>query len=360
MTIADEGMDRQSTRKIILAGAVGNVMEWYDFAIYGFFASVIGQKFFPGDDPTASLIAAFGVFAAGYMMRPLGSVIFGHIGDKIGRKRVLIISVVLMAGATFLIGLLPTTAQIGDIAAVLLVTVRLVQGISVGGEFTGSIVFLVERAGDRRRGFFGTFSVVGAGVGTLLGSATAALMANILTPASADAWGWRIPFLAGILLGVVGLYLRQQISDAPEREPAKIPGPSPVIVALKTERWTILRIALLNLVHATGLFMIFIYAKTFFQVDVGIARSEALNINTISTLALLLLTVAAGALSDRIGRKPLLIASAASMIVFAYPLFWLMDHPDFSVILAGQLGFALIVGAFAGVAPATMAEMLPG
>src|SRR5215472_1737438 len=191
-------------RRALIAGIAGNVMEWYDFAVYGYFATVIGHNFFPAKDKSSSLIAAFGVFAAGFLMRPLGSLVFGHIGDRLGRKLALTASVMVMAVPTFLIGLLPTYEQAGRIAPVLLVLLRLVQGLSVGGEYTTSGVFLVEQAVPERRGFLGSFVPLGATFGVLLGSAVSAIITTVLDRGAVNSWGWRLVFLLGLVVGAVG------------------------------------------------------------------------------------------------------------------------------------------------------------
>ena len=176
-------------KKIIRAGIIGNVMEWYDFAIYGYFALIIGKLFFPSSSASTSVIAAFGAFAAGFLMRPIGSLIFGNIGDKLGRKRALLISVLMMAIPTFLIGVLPVHEQIGITAPILLVILRMLQGLSVGGEYTTSVVFLVENSPDGRRGFMASWSGWGAVAGILLGSAIASLITTLLTPVQLATWG---------------------------------------------------------------------------------------------------------------------------------------------------------------------------
>src|SRR4030095_16449270 len=178
----------ETARRFIIAGIAGNVMEWYDFAVYGYFAQTIGQHFFPSKDPVASLIAAFGVFAAGFLMRPIGGLVFGHIGDRIGRKAALTLSVVAMAVPTFLIGMLPDYAQIGVTASVLLVVLRLVQGLSIGGEYTTSVVFLVDGAAPNRRGLMGSGSIFGAVAGILLGSAIGAMLTSVWSSDTVYAW----------------------------------------------------------------------------------------------------------------------------------------------------------------------------
>lgn len=347
-------------RRAVIAGAIGNVLEWYDFAVYAFFAGTIGRLFFPQANEVDSLIAAFGVFAAGYLMRPLGGIIFGHIGDRYGRKPVLVFSTLAMAVPTFAIGLLPTDAQIGTAAAVLLVIMRLLQGLSIGGEYTGSVVYLAERAEQGKRGLLCTASIVGAGIGTLMGSAMADLVNAILPSAAVESWGWRLPFLAGGLVGVVGWYLRRHLPET--RGALAAQGSSrPPFVETITEHWrTVLRVVGLNLMHAVSFFMIFIFMKTYLHEFVGLPETQALTISTLGLLAVMLVTVLSGALSDRVGRKPVLIGGALAAILFAYPLLLLVNLGNFWIALACQFAFAVIVGTYSGTAPATMAEIVPG
>ncbi len=349
--------DPATHRRLVIAGTAGNIMEWYDFAVYGYFAQVIGRHFFPSEDKVTSLIASFGAFAAGFLMRPLGGVVFGHVGDKIGRKAALTLSVLAMAIPTFLIGVLPDHAQIGAAASVALVALRMIQGLSVGGEYTTSVVFLVEGAASHRRGLAGSWSVFGAVAGILLGSAVGALTTSALSADALHAWGWRLPFIVGLLVGLAGLYIRRQIPEPPA--PATAPSRSPVLDACRTEWRAMLRVGALNVLNAVGFYMIFVYVVTYLKEIVHIEAARALDINTINMGLLLLLVPAAGALSDRVGRKPLLILSTLGVLLFAWPLFWLMHHPSFALVLLGQMGFALFIGLFLGVVPVTMVEAFP-
>jgi MFS transporter, MHS family, proline/betaine transporter len=345
-------------RRAIIAGLAGNVMEWYDFSVYGYFASSIGRHFFPAQDAVSSLIAAFGVFAAGFLMRPLGSLLFGHIGDKMGRKIALTASVALMAIPTFLIGTLPSYQQIGVMASVLLVVMRLLQGLSVGGEYTISSIFLVERSAAGRRGFSGSFAEVGACSGILLGSALGALVTTVLDRAAVDSWGWRIPFLIGITVGIVGLYIRRHTIEESAPQGRQRITASPVSEAF-TEWRTIVRLIGLGAVGAVGFYMCFVYVTTYLRQIDHIAQSTALDINTISMLVLLLLLAPVGALSDRFGRKPVLLIATGGMLMLAWPLFWMLHHSAPFVILLGQLGFAVLSACFWGTIPVTMVELVP-
>ncbi len=350
--------EARTRRKVIAAGVTGNALEWYDFAVYGFYAPIIGRLFFPSDDPTVSLIASFGAFAAGFLMRPVGGFIFGHIGDKIGRKKALVLSVMLMAIPTGVIGFLPDHATIGVAAAVLMVLMRMLQGLSVGGEYTGSIVYLSEHAPDKKRGFFTSWTLFGAVGGILLGSGVSALISHLLTDAQISDWGWRLAFISGILVGVVGLIVRRHLPDMPEDKSADKPK-SPIVEAFRTEWRSMSKVIGFNIVNAVGFYMMFVYVVTWLIKQVAEPRSDALDINTISMAALLVMIPFFGALSDKIGRKPLLMFGAGGIAILGYPLIWLMHHPDFNMILLGQLGFAVLIGAYFGASPATLTEMFP-
>src|SRR4051812_47220341 len=204
----------QSAFRTAVAGLIGNVLEWFDFAVYGYFASDIGRQFFPGSSPTAQQLLAFAVFALGFFARPAGSLVLGMVGDRIGRRALLTLSIALMGGATMLIGLLPTYDRIGLIAPLLLVLLRVVQGFSLGGEFTGSMVYTTELASPVWRGLISSSTAAGTTIGVILGSATALLIDRTMSPASAAAWGWRLPFVGSVAFCVAGWFLRRGISES--------------------------------------------------------------------------------------------------------------------------------------------------
>ena len=352
-------MDQEARqrRKVVVAGVTGNVLEWYDFAVYGFFAPIIGRLFFPSDDPTVSLIASFGAFAAGFLMRPIGGIIFGFIGDKIGRKRALVLSVLLMAIPSGMIGILPDHATIGVSAAVLMVLMRMLQGMAVGGEYTSSSVYLAEHAPSKRRGFFTSWTLVGAVGGILLGSGVGALLSNLLPAEAVSDWGWRIAFLSGIAVGVVGLLIRRHLPEMPKTESND--SANPIIDAFRTEWRAVTQVIGINIFNAVGFYLMFVYAVTWLIKEVKVPRSDALDINSLSLAVLLVLVPVFGALSDKVGRKSLLLFGSGGAVLLGYPLIMLMHHVDFMMIMMGQIGFAILLAAYLSAIPATLTEMFP-
>jgi MFS transporter, MHS family, proline/betaine transporter len=348
-------MDKGNTRRVIAAGAIGNVLEWYDFAVYGYFAAQIGRTFFPREDPVAQVLSAFGIFAVGYLMRPVGGALVGHIGDKLGRRAALTFSVAAMAVPTFLVGVLPGYEVLGVLAPIALTALRMIQGLSVGGEYTTSVVFMVEHAPPGRRGVIGAMACCGAVVGILLGSATGAVLASLMSEQTMAEWGWRIPFLMGLVVGGAGLFLRRNIKEG---VPHNV-GRSPLRETLRHHWPLLLRLAGLSVFNAVGFYLLFVYVVSWLQLADGIPPARALEINTVSMLVLLPVMILMGALSDRLGRKPVLLAATALAFVGAVPLFWLMHHSDAGLILMGQIGFALAVGMFLGTQPTLMVETAP-
>ncbi|HYX03168.1 MAG TPA: MFS transporter [Reyranella sp.] len=348
-------MSAASTPRIIAAGAIGNVLEWYDFAVYGYFAAAIGRAFFPQQDPVAQVLAAFGIFAVGFLMRPLGGAVIGYIGDRFGRRTALTVSVAAMAVPTFLVGALPGYQTLGVAAPILLTLLRMVQGLSVGGEYTTSIVFMIEHAPADRRGVIGAVACCGAVGGILLGSATGAALAAAMSEQALEAWGWRIPFLVGLVVGLAGFVLRRGLSEEAPRKA----GRSPLVETVRNQGPVLLRFAALSAFNALGFYLMFVYIVSWLQFVDGIAPAKALEINTLSMALLLPLMVVMGWLSDRIGRRPVMLGATAFATVAAWPLFWLMHHRDPTLMLLGQSGFVLAIGAFIGTQPVIMVEAVP-
>jgi MFS transporter, MHS family, proline/betaine transporter len=349
-------MNSAQTRRVVAAGMIGNVLEWYDFAIYGYFAAPIGRHFFPHEDPVAQLLSAFGVFAVGYLMRPVGGVLIGHIGDRLGRRAALTFSVAAMAVPTFLIGLLPGYGSLGLLAPVALILLRIVQGLSVGGEYTSSMVFLVEHAADRRRGLMGALAACGATAGILLGSAVGAGFAASMSTTALDAWGWRIPFLLGLVVGIAGFMLRRYVL---ETMPAEKRTRAPIVETLSDHWRLVAGFVGLSAFNAVTFYVSFVYLVSWLQTADGIPPASALEINSFSMVVMLAVVLATGFLTDRFGRKPILLVATILGFVGALPLFWLLNHSSVLLVQLGQLGLVLIIGLYGGTLPALLVEATP-
>jgi MFS transporter, MHS family, proline/betaine transporter len=343
-------------RRGVVAGVVGNMLEWYDFALFGFFARQIGAHFFPASNPTASLLAAYGTFAAGFLMRPVGGALFGWIGDRFGRKQALMWSVLAMAVPSFCIGLLPSEATIGLAAPVLLLVFRLLQGVAVGGEYMASAVFLVEGAEPGKRGWMGSWGPFGASAGTLLGSAAGFVVNATMSPEAVMAYGWRIPFIVGLIVGLGGLAIRRHYV---ERIPHEPPAKSPLGEAFHSHWRTMLHLVLLVAAISVGFYTTFVYSATWLEQVARVPASTAFEINTVAMALSLPVILLAGRLSDRVGRRPMLVGTSALLMLLAYPLMALMARGQTAGIIVGQIGLALLVAATGGLMPATMAELAP-
>jgi MHS family proline/betaine transporter-like MFS transporter len=350
---------RSAERRIVIAGLAGNVMEWYDFGTYGFFAAIIGKQFFPAHDPTVSLLASFAVFAVGFIGRPLGALIFGHIGDRSGRKRALMASVMMMAVPTMLIGLLPTHSQIGIAAPILLVVLRLLQGLAVGGEFTTSMVLLVEGAQRTRRGFVGSFAPVGAVGGMLVGSAVGAAITEFLSADAISSWGWRAAFLFGLLIAAIVLYVRRRLPPDAAIVAIAEARHAPVVTAFKTQWRTILKIIGMILTLGVGFYLNFVYLSTWLVQYTGISHAEALTLNCLGLALQLPMLPLAGVLADRIGAKAVLLSSTLGFALLSWPIYLLISQGTVMAIIAGQAVLGLLQSMISGAVPAFMVEALP-
>ena len=262
-----ETVDTSTVRRVIIGASIGNAVEWFDFAIYGFLATSIAASFFPSGNDAAALLKTFAIFAAAFFMRPLGGFVFGPLGDRIGRQRVLALVILLMSGSTVAIGLLPTYTMIGVAAPLLLLALRCLQGFSAGGEYGGGAVYLAEYASDRRRGLIVTSIAWSGVVGFLVGSVTVTVLQVVLPAAAMDSYGWRIPFLLAGPLGLVGLYIRLRLTDTPEftrLQQADKVAESPLREALRTSWPAILQVIGLMIVFNVGYYVVFTYLPTYF------------------------------------------------------------------------------------------------
>ncbi|GGE45071.1 MFS transporter [Pullulanibacillus camelliae] len=350
----------KSTRKAIAAGSIGNAMEFYDWGIYGYFAAVISEKFFPPGNDFVALLSTFAVFAVGFFMRPIGSLFFGPLGDRFGRQKVLSLSVILMGIGTLLIGILPTYHQIGVLAPILLVVARLIQGFSAGAEWGSSTSFLVEYAPQNRRGFYGSFQQFSTIGGMLLSSLIATLFVTILSDKALNAWGWRIPFIIGIIIGIIGLYMRSQVKETPKFRETLSEGKdskSPLLEILKHPKGIFVAIGF-TISWTVCYYVLLTYMPTYIKEVMDLSYADGLVSNLIVLIFLMIFIPITGLLSDRFGRRPLLLISCGGLAVFSYPLFLLIGSSFLSILLP-QLLLAIFIVCFAGPGPAALAEVFP-
>lgn len=353
-------------RRAATLATLGNVLEWYDFTVYGFLAVYIAATFFPSDDHVASLLAAFAVFAVGFIARPLGALILGPLVDKRGRKSVMLVSMMMMALGSLLVGVAPSYAVAGALGAGIVVLGRLLQGFSAGGEFGSSAVFLVEWADERKRGLFGSFHQIATYGGLIFGVFFVAILSSLLGPENMAAWGWRIPFLVGAALAIVVLVLRRRITDTPvfadassleaaaEREAEKSDSRLPGLVA-----GFFLTLGVVALWGVTSMVTIN-YMPTYVSNFAGIEPGSALWAVAIGGILTVALIPVFGALSDRYGRKVFVIFAAVAYIVLPLPLLsWVVASQSFWAVVATQLIFAIPTGAMAGVGSSTISELFP-
>lgn len=347
-------------RRAVAGASIGNAVEWFDFAIYGFLATFIAGQFFPAGDETAALLNTFAIFAAAFFMRPLGGFVFGPLGDRIGRQRVLALVILLMSAATLGIGLLPTYGAIGVLAPLLLLVLRCLQGFSAGGEYGGGAVYLAEFATDERRGVTVTFMVWSGVLGFLLGSITVTLLQAVLSTAAMESYGWRIPFLIAGPLGLVGLYIRLRLSDTPqfaELSKSHQTAESPLREAVSTAWRSILQVIGLMIVFNIGYYVVFAFLPSYFIKTLQFSATDAFLSITLACLVALVLILPLAMLSDRIGRRPLLIGGAVAFAVLGYPLFLLLNTGSLAAAIAAHCVLAAIESVYVSTAVSAAVEL---
>ena len=349
-------------QRAMLGASVGNCVEWFDFAVYGYLAATLGAVFFPSEDPTISLLSSFAVFGVAFFMRPLGGFFFGPLGDRIGRQRTLAAVIILMSASTFVIAFLPGYAAIGIWAPILLVAARLLQGFSVGGEFGGASAFLAEYSPDERRGYLVSWIEFSAVGGFFLGSASVLLLTATIGEDALGAWGWRIPFLLAGPLGLIGLYIRLRVEDTPEFRALERSGEvsgSPFRETI-TQNWRpILQVIGLVIIQNAGFYIVLTYMPTYFSEQLGFS-STASSLSSVFTLLLAMALIPPlGALSDRIGRKPLLAASCVGFALLSYPLFLLMNQGSLVGAVLSHVALGALLAVFLSTTIAALAELFP-
>jgi MFS transporter, MHS family, shikimate and dehydroshikimate transport protein len=322
-------------KRIVVSSIIGTAVEWYDFLIYGIASALVFNKlFFPLSDPALGTIAAFGTYGVGFFARPLGAAIFGHFGDRVGRKAMLAITIVIMGLGTFLIGLLPTYGQIGIAAPIALVVLRLLQGIGLGGEWGGAVLMVVENAPTKNRGLLGSMVQLGYPIGNLTATGVLAALSQ-LPEGEFLAWGWRIPFLISIFLVGAGLYIRMQLEETPafrKVEADRATARMPVVEVVTQHPRAFFTAVGLKLSEISYVSIATVFAISYVTNQLGLPRSVILNAVLLSAVVGLFVIPLFGWLSDKLGRKTLFYASCAFAIAFAFPMFWLLDTKDATII----------------------------
>ena len=346
--------------KAVLISSIGGGLEIYDFTIYVFFAPILGALFFPSNNNLVTLLNTFAVFAVGYFARPLGAILFGHFGDKLGRKKGMLFSIAVMAISTMGIGLLPSYASIGIMAPILLVILRFLQGFAVGGDLPGAITFVAEYADTEKRGLYCSFVYCAVNTGLLLASLVGALLTLLLSHEHLISWGWRIAFLLGLVIGIIGFYLRSKVSETPyfnRLEQTKDIVKIPFFHLFRSHLKQLIQSIGLVWIFAVIISQIFLYMPTYLNTVNHIKLSTALIINSFNILIFSLCIPIIGYLSDKVGRKPIILTTSFLFITFTYPLYTLLVNPNSIIEAAALFCFAVLSAGIVGVVPVTLAEM---
>ncbi|MBV4521906.1 glycine betaine/L-proline transporter ProP [Pseudomonas sp. SWRI74] len=364
-------VDDAKMRKAITAAALGNAMEWFDFGVYGFVAYVLGKVFFPGADPGVQMIAALATFSVPFLIRPLGGLFFGTLGDKYGRQKVLAATIVIMSLSTFAIGLIPSYASIGIWAPILLLLAKMAQGFSVGGEYTGASIFVAEYAPDRKRGFLGSWLDFGSIAGFVFGAGLVVLISTILGEEQFEAWGWRLPFFLALPLGMIGLYLRHALEETPafqqhveqleqgDRE-GLATGPKVSFKEVATQHWRSL-MTCIGVVVATNVtyYMLLTYMPSYLTHNLHYSENHGVLIIIAIMVGMLFVQPVIGLISDKIGRRPFIIFGSVGLFFLAIPAFMLITSGKIGLIFSGLLVLAVLLNFFIGVMASTLPAMFP-
>ncbi|NUK31991.1 glycine betaine/L-proline transporter ProP [Parageobacillus sp. VR-IP] len=355
-------VDTKLAKQAVIATSLGNAMEWFDFGLYSYLAVTIGKVFFPESDPSVQLIYSFATFAVAFIARPIGGLVFGMLGDRIGRKKVLSITLIMMAAATLSIGLIPSYASIGTAAPILLLLARLIQGFSTGGEYAGAMTFIAESTSDKKRGFMASGLEVGTLVGFSVGAGLVTFLTFLLGSEKMVEWGWRIPFLIAAPLGLIGLYFRSHLEETPAFQAMmKATEEEKHRASLKEiviHHWKSLLICIgIVLFYNTMDYMVLSYMPAYLTHDLGYGETKGLVLNLIVMLIMMPLILAMGYLSDRIGRNPIIKGALIGAIVLSVPAFMMIGNGNNYMVFFGLLLLGTSLAAFQGTLPATLPSL---
>lgn len=354
---------RATTRQVARASFIGTTIEWYDFFIYATAAAlVLGKQFFPTTSTLASTLAAYTTLAVGFIARPLGGLVIGHFGDRVGRKQLLVLSLLIMGSATFLIGLLPNYATIGVWAPILLVVLRFAQGFGVGGEWGGAVLMAVETAPAKRRTFHGSFPQMGLPAGIIVSNVVFLIIGQLVSPDSFLSWGWRIPFLLSAVLVIYGLVIRLKVMESPMFANAKAKGEvvkAPLAEVLKTQPRTLLLASASSIAAPALGYLVLVYMLGYGKAVLGKSQNTMLTLIIIGSVIWLIVICASAALADRVGRKPVFLAAAVLTTGWAFPFFLLVNTRSFPLMAVAFIVGAAGIAGMAGPQAALVAELLP-
>ncbi|MEU1314456.1 glycine betaine/L-proline transporter ProP [Streptomyces tibetensis] len=356
--------DPALVKRAVKAAALGNAMEWFDFGVYSYIAVTLGKVFFPSGNPTAQLLSTFGAFAAAFLVRPLGGMIFGPLGDRVGRQKVLAVTMIMMAAGTFAIGLIPSYATIGVGAPILLLVARLVQGFSTGGEYAGASTFIAEYAPDKRRGFLGSWLEFGTLAGYIGGAGLVTIMTALLSADDLTSWGWRIPFLVAGPMGIIGLYLRLRLEETPafaaEAKKAENNRPKTPLREMVTGQWRALLLCVgLVLVFNVTDYMLLSYMPSYLTGQLHYDETHGLLVVLAVMAVMMIAQPFVGALTDRVGRRPVIATGCAGFLLLSVPALLLIRQGSLLAVALGMGALGMLLVCFTASMPSALPALFP-
>lgn len=362
-----EAVDPGTLRKAATASFIGNFVEWFDYAAYGYLATVIADVFFPDSDPTTALLATFAVFAASFVVRPVGGIFWGHVGDRYGRRSALSVSILIMSGASFAIAFIPGYATIGIFAPILLLVARLFQGFSASGEYAGASSFLAEYAPEGRRGLYTSLVPASTATGLLLGSLCATVLHGLLSDGALEGWGWRVPFLLAGPFGLIGRYIRLHLEDTPKFRELQVRRATldddseraPIGQLFRHHRKALVIAFGVTSLNAVGFYLLLSYLPTYLTEELDVGETRAFLSSTIALATYLVAIFAMGRLSDALGRRRMLVAASVLFMLVSVPLFAAMESAGLVALVLIEVGFGLVLTMNDGTLPIFLAEIFP-